>query len=185
MEYELMKPEETRTCVRIAAKAFGNYDFFSVYIPSKWKRPWFLRSMLGTEYRVNQGLVHYLTAREDGKIVAVAIVRDPNYQMPDTKAYIKAGFWKNLVIGGVKNVAAWFEMDEQAGKPCQALGGNTWCLHLLAVDISCEGKGIGSRMLQEYIIPYVMLALVYLVLVLLITKGVKLLERRLAKSDRS
>ena len=155
MEYEIMKPEEMKTCVKIAAKAFGNYDFFSAYVPSKWKRPIFLRSMLQTEYRINQGLVHYLTAKENGKIVAIAILRGPEYQGPDEKAYIKAGFWKCLAIGGFKNVAAWAEMDEQAGKPCQALDGNTWFLHLLAVDANCEGKGIGSRMLQEYIIPYV------------------------------
>lgn len=36
----------------------------------------------------------------------------------------------------------------------------------------------------EYMIPYLMLAAVYLVLVLIITLGVKLLERRLARVDR-
>ena len=41
----------------------------------------FLRSMLQTEYRVNQGLVHCLTAKEGGKIVAVSIVRAPGYRM--------------------------------------------------------------------------------------------------------
>ena len=36
----------------------------------------------------------------------------------------------------------------------------------------------------EYIIPYLMLALVYLVIVLLITLGIKMMERRLKRSDR-
>lgn len=36
----------------------------------------------------------------------------------------------------------------------------------------------------EYVIPYLMLAAVYLVLVLIITALVKFLERRMGKSDR-
>lgn len=155
LQFELMKPDEMNECIKIAAKAFENYDFFSVYIPSDRKRPLFLRSMIGTEYRVNRGLVHYLVAKENGKIVAVATVRSPEYQMPSEKQYLRAGFWKNLVIGGYKNVVAWYEMDQAAGKPCQELGGNTWYLHLLAVDVKSEGKGIGSRMLKECVIPYV------------------------------
>lgn len=155
MEYTEMKPEEMKTCIELTAKAFGHYEFFSVYIPSEKKIPRFLRSMLGVEFRVNQGLVHYFTAKENGKIVAVAILRDPSYKMPTEKQYLKAGFWKNLVIGGYKNVAAWYDMDQKAGQPCAKLGGNTWFLHLLAVDVSTEGKGIGSRMLKECVIPYV------------------------------
>ena len=155
MLYELMKPEERKACVELAAKAFGNYDFFSAYVPNDRKRPRFLRSMLSVEFRVNQNLVHFLTAKEGGRIVAVAMLRDPNYQMPSIKQYLKSGFWKNIIIGGWNQVAAWFTMDQAAGIPCQKLGGKTWFLHLLAVDVSSEGKGIGSRMLQECVIPYV------------------------------
>ncbi len=158
MTYELMKPEEMNTCVEIAAKAFGHYDFFSTYIPNERKIPRFLRSMLGTEYRVNRGLVHYLVAKENERIVAVATLRDPGYQMPSNGEYLKAGFWKNLVIGGYQNVAAWFDMDQKAYIPCEKLIAaeeNTWFLHLLAVDVDVEGKGLGSRMLKECVIPYV------------------------------
>ena len=157
MTYELMPPEDMKTCIGLAAKAFGNYDFFSVYIPNK-KISRFLRSMLGMEFRVNHGLVHYLTAKENGRIVAVAIVRDPSYQLPNEKQYLKAGFWKNFVIGGYKNVTAWLDMDQKAGVPCQELIAreeNTWFLHLLAVDVTMEGKGLGSKMLKECVIPYV------------------------------
>ena len=155
MTYEMMKPEDAKTCVNLAAKAFENYDFFSIYVPGKRKMPRFLHSMLSVEFRVNQDRVHFLTARDAGKIVAVALLRDPDYQMPSISQYLTAGFWKNILIAGWKNVAAWFDMDSKAGIPCRQLGGNTWFLHLLAVDVSAEGKGIGSRMLQECIIPYV------------------------------
>lgn len=54
---------------------------------------------------------------------------------------------------------------------------------ITVVDITKAFKDIASSN-YEYIIPYCMLALVYLVLVAIITLGIKLLERRLAKVDR-
>ena len=155
MTFEIMKPAEWTECIELTARAFDNYDFFSVYFPNRQKRLRFLSNMLRVEFTVNKNLVHFLTAKENGKIVAVALLRDPCYQIPSVKEYLRAGFWKNLVIGGWNNVVAWFDMDQKAGFPCQELKGDVWYLHLLAVDISHEGKGFGSQMLQKCLIPYV------------------------------
>ncbi len=47
-------------------------------------------------------------------------------------------------------------MEKKAGEPCHSIGGNnTWYLNSLTVDPTGQGRGIGSKMLQEYIIPYV------------------------------
>lgn len=53
-----------------------------------------------------------------------------------------------------------------------------------AVDLYKTFNEIGNRT-YEYIIPYLSMALIYIVLVALISLGVKLMERRLRKSDRS
>lgn len=55
---------------------------------------------------------------------------------------------------------------------------------IAVTDITKAFKAIGDAT-YEYLIPYVMLALVYLVLVILITLGIRALERRLKRSDRS
>ncbi len=55
---------------------------------------------------------------------------------------------------------------------------------IAVVDITKAFRAIGDAN-YEYIIPYIMLALVYLVLVLIITWGIKIMERRLKKSDRT
>ncbi len=52
------------------------------------------------------------------------------------------------------------------------------------VDLTKAFRQIGDSN-YEYIIPYLMLAAVYLVLVALITLGVKLLERRLQRNERT
>jgi polar amino acid transport system permease protein len=52
-----------------------------------------------------------------------------------------------------------------------------------AVDLAQAFKFIATSK-YEYIVPYVVMALVYVVLVLIISLGIKLMERSLGKSDR-
>ena len=54
---------------------------------------------------------------------------------------------------------------------------------IATLDLTQAFKRIGSQN-YEFIIPYLLLAAIYLVIVLIITGIVKLLERRLSKSDR-
>ncbi len=53
-----------------------------------------------------------------------------------------------------------------------------------AIDLYKTFNEIGNRT-YEYVIPYLFMALIYIVLVVLITLGIKLMERSLRKSDRS
>ena len=52
-----------------------------------------------------------------------------------------------------------------------------------AVDLYKTFNEIGNKT-YEYMIPYLMMALIYIVLVALITVGIKIMERSLRKSDR-
>lgn len=54
---------------------------------------------------------------------------------------------------------------------------------ITVVDLTRAFRGIASAN-YEYIIPYIILAAFYLVIVILITMVIKLIERRFAKSDR-
>ena len=54
---------------------------------------------------------------------------------------------------------------------------------IAVVDLTKAFRSIADAN-YEYIIPYLILAAVYLVLVIIITIGIRLMERRLAKSDR-
>lgn len=51
------------------------------------------------------------------------------------------------------------------------------------VDITKAFRGLASAN-YEYVVPYLVLAAIYLVIVILITIGIKLIEKRMAKSDR-
>ena len=154
MTYQLMDKSEMKKCVSLAAAAFADYEYFATYVKGLHRRQWFLKSMLTTEFRLNADKEIFLTAKEGDRIVAVAILCPPGFEKPTDEEYLKNGFWKTVIYGGLKNVAAWNDMENAAIIPCRDLS-DAWYLHMLVVEPKMKGKGIGSRMLQECIYPYV------------------------------
>lgn len=154
MEYQLMEKEEQGLCADLAARAFADYEYFTVYFPGEKRRLLFLRSMIESEFRANEGRETFLTAKEDGRIAAAAILCGPDYRKPSDREYLRAGFLKSMAYGGFKRVGAWNEMEYEAIAPCKALK-DAWYLNMLIVDPERKGQGIGTRMLREGIIPYV------------------------------
>lgn len=153
--FEKMRLEERGACAALAARAFGDYDYFTYYIPDDQRRTRFLSTMLEIEVRINDGPADFLAAKDDGEIVAVAMLCPPAYKKPSDVAYMRAGFGKCFLQGGIRDVAAWNDMEGKAGEPCHSLGGQTWYLNLLTVEPNQKGRGLGSHMLQECILPYV------------------------------
>ncbi len=93
------------------------------------------------------------------------------------------GYWvsmiKIVIPQGVKNILP------TLGNEFISLVKETSVVSFIAVvDLTKAFRQIGDSN-YEYIIPYLMLAGVYLIIVMIIARLVKLLERRLAKVDRN
>jgi polar amino acid transport system permease protein len=92
------------------------------------------------------------------------------------------GYWtsmlKIVIPQGVKNILP------TLGNEFITLVKDTSIVSFIAVvDITKAFRQIGDAN-YSYIVPYLMLALVYLVIVMLITLLIKWMERRLARSER-
>ncbi len=94
MQYDKMLKEEINDCALLAARAFETYEYFSNYIPDDSTRSRFLKQMLQTEMSVKYPSADILVAKENGKIIAVAMLCPPNYKKPSDLKYILAGFLK-------------------------------------------------------------------------------------------
>lgn len=92
------------------------------------------------------------------------------------------GFWtamfKIVIPQSIKNILP------TLGNEFISLVKETSVVSFIAVtDITKAFRAIGDSN-YEYIVPYLMLAAVYLILVLLITWGIKTMERRLKRSEK-
>ena len=156
LAYGKMTREELDPCALLAAEAFYDYAYFSIYIPDDTRRKRCLDAMIRTEFRANwkNPEVTFFTASEDGRPVAVAQLCAPDFKKPSDAAYISSGWLGVMRKGGFRQVNAWNDMEKLASAPCHALAGKNWYLSLLTVAKSDEGRGVGSRFLNECLIPY-------------------------------
>ena len=155
--YKKMAREELNECSLLAAEAFYDYEYFVIYIPDDQRRKRFLDTLLQLEFRANYGKpgVVFMTARENDRIAAVAQLCAPDFKKPSDAEYIRRGWVRVLFTGGIRHVNAWQTMEMQASAPCHELAGKNWYLSLLTVAKAEEGTGIGSRFLNDFLIPYV------------------------------
>lgn len=156
LTYEKMTLEERNECAMIAAQAFYDYEYFSIFVPDEKRRHRFLDAMMKTTFKANWKYdgCEFITARENGKVVAIAQLCAPGFTKPTDLDYILSGWLAVMFWGGIKAVNDWTDMENQALVPCEGMGGKRWYLNMLTVEKTGEGKGIGSRFLQEYIIPH-------------------------------
>ncbi len=156
LAYRRMTREELDSRALLAAEAFYNYEYFSIYIPDDARRRQCLNAMIKTEFRANWNNpeVTFFTALEDGSPVAVAQLCSPDFKKPSDVAYIRCGWLGVMRKGGIRQVNAWNDMEKLASAPCHTIPGKNWYLSLLTVARTDEGKGIGSRFLDEFLIPY-------------------------------
>ena len=155
LTFERMRPEQRTACGLLAARAQQDYVYYTSYIPDDNRRRRFLEYVMTIEVCLNEAHSIILTANEDNHLAAMAILFPPGVHRPSGASYLKAGFWKALWHGGILDGLAWTRMDEKAGTPCHTFDKNAWYLDLLAVEPAKQGQQIGSRFLQECIIPTV------------------------------
>ena len=157
LDYRKMTQNELVSCALLASQAFYGYEYFSIFVPDDKRRERFLDALIKCEFRANANSAEtrFVTARENGRIVAVAQLCTPDFKRASDLDYIRSGYLSAVLRGGIRAVNAWVDMDRAASAPCHELAGNNWYLSLLTVAKSVEGHGIGSRFLNEYLIPYV------------------------------
>ena len=152
-----MKREDLQHCALLAAEAFADYEYFSLYISNERRRQRFLNALIHCEFKANwerNGCIFFI-AKENEKTVAVAQLCSPEFVRPSDGDYLKAGWMKVWLGGGFKKVNAWSAMEELASAPCHDFEGKHWYLSLFTVKKEDEGKGIGSAFLKECLIPFV------------------------------
>lgn len=143
-------------CAMLAAQSYADYEYFTAHFPDRERRVAFLNRAILSEYRTTFGRAHFLVARQEGLLVAVAQIFPPDYRKPSTLRYLTHGWCRVLALPDQKAVNAWSKMDESAAAYCHAMmGGGTWYLSSLTVSATRRGQGIGAAMLKDCVVQHV------------------------------
>lgn len=157
IEFGILKRGELKESVELATRAYMDYEYFTNFFPDAEERRNALRSMMYRAGLTNFGKTHFLTAKIDGKMVAVAQIDDPQYRRPSILQFLIHG-WLMVYIGAkIKHVNNWLSMDTVASKTChdyQKSSSDIWYTSSVTVEPAFQRKGIGSKFIgfwEDYI----------------------------------
>lgn len=148
LEFGTLKHNEIKEAVELAARAFEDYEYVSNFFPDLEERQRMLRSVIYRMGLANFKRSHFLCARSEGKLVATAMINDPQYKEPSPFQYILHGWLMVYRKVNMRRLNDWIAMDVKAQKPChdyQKTGPDIWYGSSLAVDPSIQGIGVGTR----------------------------------------
>lgn len=152
MEISMMSRRELKETASLAAEAFNNYCYFTLYFPHSDERKAVMNSIIEHEYRTNFGKALYIVAKnESGRIIASAQLNPPTYKKPSDLSYALHGWLSVYKTGDRQRIDTWLAMDSAAGLPCHefaAKSSDIWYLSSLTVSPDCQGTGVGSKLLS-------------------------------------
>lgn len=157
--YREAKKSEIRKISDMVATSFGEYPMYTLTFRDKFKtKDDFIRYTkklnrvhIGANARKHKCFVCEI----DGKIVSVALLQNPNIKRISLFDYILAGGVGLLFPVGFKRLIGFFDISNEAHRDCAKRCGDAWYVELLAVSPDCKGQGLGSKMLNDCMVPYV------------------------------
>ena len=153
LKFDPINRKELRQAAELAARAFSDYEYFTNWFPEQEERARVVISIIWHSYKTNFNRVHQLTAKLDGKIVAIAELNDPDFKEPSVLSYILHGWLNVYKAADKKSIDDWIAMDAAAGQPChdyQKTDPGIWNLSSLSVDPSMQGIGLGTQLIAYY-----------------------------------
>lgn len=157
IEFGMLKRDELKESVNLDVRAYQDYEYFTNMFPNLKER---LRAIRGIIYRSRLTTfkkTHFLTAKVDGKIVAVAQLDDPQYKRPSVLSFLLHGWLLLYLRINIKRLNDWIFMDAVASKPChdyQQSALDIWYTCSVTVDPAFQRKGVGSKFIaywEDYI----------------------------------
>ena len=142
LQYEKLKKEEIKVASELAARAYFDYIYITIFFPGLKERQRGLARFLAINRKGNFKRSHMLTARLDGRMVAEAALEPPGYKQPSVLKFILSGYLKMYFLTNWKHLHAFLAKDEE------------WYLSMIEVDPPFHGQGIGTQFMS-YLEDYV------------------------------
>ncbi|MDO4670914.1 MAG: GNAT family N-acetyltransferase [Aerococcus sp.] len=150
-----VKQEEINACIRLVQAAFDDYLFFKAYVDDPERKEQFYNKLMEIWVRSIADRHTLYVGEEFGEIQAVAGVQRPHQKDIENRDYLDYGGREALAIAGEDDTKRFLEMLAISDEPCHAIPQPKWYFELLAVRTDRSGRGIGTRMFTEGLLPLV------------------------------
>ena len=159
VEYKRYDRSYEDEVLKVLTESFVNYPLFWGVFEDRFKSGTELRSFYE---RLMKGIFRATVRKDDcymviadGKVKAIVIVEKPSDK--------PVGFWDYAVSGmagiiariGIRDTLRFMEMSDKTEIVVRSIPESRWHLYFLAVDPEYQKQGIGSAVIQDFLIPLV------------------------------
>ena len=159
IDYREANAKDFNRIAKLSAQSFENYPYFDCTFRHAFKDDdsysAYMEKLHRVNIKANAAQNKCFVGTKDGKIVSAALLQDPTTKKATVEDYVKAGGLSLVFPVGFSKILNFFHFSEDARADCAQKHPPAWYLEVLAVDDSMKGRGLGSSMLQDCLIPYV------------------------------
>lgn len=159
IKYRRPKLEELKDIARMCALTFAEYPiFFEIRSGFNNQESFidFLSNFQHVYLKAHYKNSECFVGEEDGKIKSCAVIARPHSSPIGILDYIWSGGLKLLKKVSLLRLLRFLNLQEEGHRPCNGIKEHSWSLEFLAVDQSYKGQQLGSKVLKECVIPYIM-----------------------------
>ncbi len=150
--------KEIKEIAKMVADSFSEYPMYTLTFRDKFKcKDDFIRyitKLNKVHIRANAKKHKCFVGIENGEIVSVALLQDPKIKRISLLNYIIAGGISLLFPVGFKRIIDFFDISNKAHEACEKENSDAWYIELIAVSPKYKGQGLGSKMINDCLIPY-------------------------------
>ncbi len=159
VKYREILKKEIKEIAKMVANSFGEYPMYSLTFKDKFKQKedfiHYITKLNEVHISANAKKHKCFVGIENGEIVSVALLQNPNIKRISLWNYIISGGIGLLFPVGFKRLIDFFNISNKAHASCERMYNEAWYIELLAVSANFKGQGFGSKMIFDCLIPYV------------------------------
>ncbi|MGN6710466.1 GNAT family N-acetyltransferase [Anaerocolumna jejuensis] len=160
IKYRRPQKEELKDIARMTALSFGEYPINDLELRSGFKNLDSYVDFMSDAHYVYIKLFHRkhecFVGEENGKIKSLAMLKRPYSPDDSILEYFRSGAFNLMKKTSLSKLLKYLNVLEEGHRPCNGLKEHSWTLEFLAVDKSCKGQQLGSKILKDCVIPYIM-----------------------------
>ncbi|ORX45939.1 hypothetical protein BCR36DRAFT_106297 [Piromyces finnis] len=158
ISYRVATKKDFDECLEVVYSAFKEYSVYQIWkTSSEKKQQKFNKAIMSVQLYDAMTNDTVMVAERDNKIICVSMIQDEKHKEPSVPRYFLYGALSILINGGFKNTFGFLDMMDHCNAPRLEYAKTNPCFNLecIAVMKECIGQNIGSRMINECVIPFV------------------------------
>ncbi len=156
LTFRVAEEKDLKAICDLCADAFMEYDFYRPFVDDPDKRRRFIYDLHVQCFKAEIKRRQAVVGEDGGEIITAFSIHDPGRKQAGFSEYLATGIGMVLHYGITP--FKWFDMYDKCVAPAERFGRenpDVYYIEILAVRPDRQRHGIGTKDIQEYMVPYV------------------------------